>query len=460
STEDKAILYNQLELTKHSTKENVVNDTFSFISEETAEKLKTVDDLIDNNIVSGRLAFQGILTTGTVQDNGYYVVPLFEPIYAAMQNDNGAVGDISFKRNAYELLAQYGYSDGMAAYISDKYANDEEALKAILDTKYNGNLAEFKKDMFALRASKLSYLKQNDVFTDYKELQNLMDAAVQKDLEAMRLNKKYNLNMNQGVGAVRTLKTQILQSYLKSTDDFTTSIYEEKTEEPVVPPVEEEKPEKPGVDEEVKPNPPSNDEETEKPEVPDNGVVDKEEEVIFDIAKPTDIKITSSKLEGKKVDYIVVNSVKITKASMLKLTVRDTLVDYNDEYYIVNDGSIILLAKLFEILSLDANKGYTISVAFTDGEEIENFATLSVVDSSNEVVPPVIDTETSVPKPSEENSTVNTDKNEQIDNSEKGNQEVVKDKTEKTGDFAAGKIALGLGMMTSLAVAALLKKKK
>ncbi|MDD6796201.1 MAG: ZmpA/ZmpB/ZmpC family metallo-endopeptidase, partial [Clostridiaceae bacterium] len=134
STEDKAILYNQLELTEHSTKKDIVNDTFSFISEETAEKLKTVDDLIDNNIVSGRLAFQGILTTGTAQDNGYYVVPLFEPIYAAMQNDKGAVGDISFKRNAYELLAQYGYSDGMAAYISDKYANDEEALKAILDT--------------------------------------------------------------------------------------------------------------------------------------------------------------------------------------------------------------------------------------------------------------------------------------------------------------------------------------
>lgn len=227
TAEDKAIMYNQLELTDHSTKQNVVNDTFKNISSETAEKLKTVDDLIDNNIVSGRLAFQGILTTGTAEDNGYYVVPLFEPIYAAMQNDKGAVGDISFKRNAYELLAQYGYSKGMAAYISNQYANDEEALNAILDTKYNGNLAQFKKEMFALRASRLTHLKQNDVFADYEELQNLMNEAVQKDLEAMRVNKKYGLNINQGVGAVRALKTQILKSYLKSTDDFTTSIYKD-----------------------------------------------------------------------------------------------------------------------------------------------------------------------------------------------------------------------------------------
>ncbi|MDD6771417.1 ZmpA/ZmpB/ZmpC family metallo-endopeptidase [Inconstantimicrobium porci] len=227
TAEDKAILYNQLELTDHSTKQNVVNDTFKNISNETAEKLKTVDDLIDNNIVSGRLAFQGILTTGTAEDNGYYVVPLFEPIYAAMQNDKGAVGDISFKRNAYELLAQYGYSKGMAAYISNQYANDKEALNAILDTKYNGNLAEFKKEMFALRASRLTQLKQNDIFADYEELQNLMNEAVEKDLEAMRANKKYGVNINQGVGAVKTLKTQILKSYLKSTDDFTTSIYKD-----------------------------------------------------------------------------------------------------------------------------------------------------------------------------------------------------------------------------------------
>lgn len=228
--EEKAILYNQLELTKDSKKEGIVNDTFSNISVDTASKLKTVNDLIDNNIVSGRFAYQGISTIGTVQDNGYYIVPLFEPIYAAMQNNNGAVGDITFKRNAYELLAQYGYSNGMVSYISNQYANDEEALKAILDSKYNGSLAEFKKDMFAIRASRVKYLKSTDHFNDFAELQRKMDEAVQKDLEQMKHNKKYNIfDINSGVTAVSKLKTEILQWYLEETKDFEESIYENVT---------------------------------------------------------------------------------------------------------------------------------------------------------------------------------------------------------------------------------------
>lgn len=641
TAEDKAIIYNQLELTDHSTKQNVVNDTFKHISNETAEKLKTVDDLIDNNIVSGRLAFQGILTTGTAEDNGYYVVPLFEPIYAAMQNNNGAVGDISFKRNAYELLAQYGYSKGMAAYISNQYANDKEALNAILDTKYNGNLAEFKKEMFALRASKLTRLKENDVFADYEELQNLMNEAVEKDLEAMRTNKKYGVNINQGVGAVRDLKTQILKSYLKSTDDFTTSIYKDivvgekvevvenvitstvinktddtmwegetrteqgvdgiekvtkvwKTEngvpvgeptitteivkemkptiiytgtkkkpqtevkpdtpgsddntqnKPVLPPSEvkpenpsqpenkpetpgtevkpekpetEVKPEKPGTggntgskpdvptgpstpvvpDDEVvekpsepenKPGKPETEVKPEKPETevkpdkpgtggntgskpnvpskpekpgtgggqtgtgggqvvtPGNGEqtgngttgnsgqagtpetggqavvkpennshvidIDKGQKVTFDKAKPKNIKIVSNRLANKKVDYIVVNGVKIIKPSVSRLKAVNTLVDNNDEYYTVTDGAIVLFAKLFETLKLSPNSGYDIGIAFTDGEEIAKLTTINIVDTSNNnntnnTVKPSTDSSSgsTVTKPSANNSAGN-----------------------------------------------------
>ena len=147
-----------------------------------------------------------------------------------MQNNNGAVGDITFKRNAYELLAQYGYSNGMVSYISNQYANDEEALKAILDSKYNGSLAEFKKDMFAIRASRVKYLKSTDHFNDFAELQRKMDEAVQKDLEQMKHNKKYNIfDINSGVTAVSKLKTEILQWYLEETKDFEESIYENVT---------------------------------------------------------------------------------------------------------------------------------------------------------------------------------------------------------------------------------------
>ena len=116
----------------------------------------------------------------------------------------------------------------MVSYISDEYDNDEEALKAILDSKYNGDLATFKKDMFDLRISRVSYLKKTDIFNDFAELQAKMDEAVKKDLEQMKYNKNNNVyDINLGVTAVNNLKTEILQWYLENTKDFEESIYED-----------------------------------------------------------------------------------------------------------------------------------------------------------------------------------------------------------------------------------------
>ena len=227
---EKAILFNQLELTpeKAPNTENKSNDTFKYIDESIASTLKTIDDLIEKNIVSGRLKFKGNATVGTTEQNGYYVAPLLEPIYAGIQNDEGSTGEITFKRYAYELLAEYGYSEGMVSYVSNKYSNDKEALNAILDSKYNGSLTEFKKDMFKRRIDKLSDLKETDYFKNYEELQQLMNEAVEKDLKMMESNKTNSQPMAQNVKEVQKLKTKILQWYLVNTNDFTTSIYNSK----------------------------------------------------------------------------------------------------------------------------------------------------------------------------------------------------------------------------------------
>ena len=227
---EKAILFNQLELTpeKAPNTENKSNDTFKHIDESIASTLNTIDDLIEKNIVSGRLKFKGNATVGTTEQNGYYVAPLLEPIYAGIQNDEGSTGEITFKRYAYELLAEYGYSEGMVSYVSDKYSNDKEALNAILDSKYNGSLTEFKKDMFKRRIDKLSDLKETDYFKNYEELQQLMNEAVEKDLKMMESNKTNSQPMAQNVKEVQKLKTKILQWYLVNTNDFTTSIYNSK----------------------------------------------------------------------------------------------------------------------------------------------------------------------------------------------------------------------------------------
>ena len=65
-------------------------DVFKNIDVNLANNLHTIRDLINNDLVVSRYAFQGISTTGEARTNGYYVIDMFKPIFAGIQNDNGA----------------------------------------------------------------------------------------------------------------------------------------------------------------------------------------------------------------------------------------------------------------------------------------------------------------------------------------------------------------------------------
>lgn len=65
-------------------------DVFKNIDVDLANNLHTIRDLINNDLVVSRYAFQGISTTGEARTNGYYVIDMFRPIFAGIQNDNGA----------------------------------------------------------------------------------------------------------------------------------------------------------------------------------------------------------------------------------------------------------------------------------------------------------------------------------------------------------------------------------
>lgn len=65
-------------------------DVFKSIDVNLANNLHTIRDLINNELVVSRYAFQGISTTGEARTNGYYVIDMFRPIFAGIQNDNGA----------------------------------------------------------------------------------------------------------------------------------------------------------------------------------------------------------------------------------------------------------------------------------------------------------------------------------------------------------------------------------
>ena len=227
---------------------NVVRD----LTAEEAEKLHSFNDLIENNIISSRE-----YASGKYERNGYFTIKLFAPIYAALSSDIGTPGDLMGRRMAYELLAAKGFKDGMVPYISNQFEPDARANnktitsygktkglvtdKLVLQKLFNGKYdtwSDFKKAMYKERQEKFSKLNKvtfNDTSKSWTsfatkttsnidELQQLMNEAVRKDTETPHWNN-YNPETD---SAVHKLKRAIFKAYLDQTDDFRSSIFENK----------------------------------------------------------------------------------------------------------------------------------------------------------------------------------------------------------------------------------------
>ena len=227
---------------------NVVRD----LTAEEAEKLHSFNDLIENNIISSRE-----YALGEYERNGYFTIKLFAPIYASLSNDDGTPGDLMGRRMAYELLAAKGFKDGMVPYISNQFEPDARANnktitsygktkglvtdKLVLQKLFNGQYdtwSDFKKAMYKERQDKFSQLNKvtfNDTSKSWTsfatkttsnidELQQLMNEAVRKDTETPHWNN-YNPETD---SAVHKLKRAIFKAYLDQTDDFRSSIFENK----------------------------------------------------------------------------------------------------------------------------------------------------------------------------------------------------------------------------------------
>ena len=229
---------------------NVVRD----LTVEEAEKLRSFNDLIENNILSSRE-----YTSGKYERNGYYTIKLFAPIYAALSNDDGTPGDLMGRRMAYELLAAKGFKDGMVPYISNQYeevakqngkkitiygkdrglVTDELVLQKVFNSQYK-TWTQFKQAMYKERVAQFDRLNKvtfNDTtkhwtsfstktISSVTELQRLMDEAVRKDADENRYSwSNYKPEID---SAVHKLKRAIFKAYLDQTDDFRSSIFENK----------------------------------------------------------------------------------------------------------------------------------------------------------------------------------------------------------------------------------------
>ena len=227
---------------------NVVRD----LTAEEAEKLHSFNDLIENNIISSRE-----YALGEYERNGYFTIKLFAPIYAALSNDDGTPGDLMGRRMAYELLAAKGFKDGMVPYISNQFEPDARENnktissygktkglvtdKLVLHKLFNGQYhtwSDFKKAMYTERKDKFNKLNKvtfkdttkswtsfaTKTTSSIDELQKLMNEAVRQDAEGTHWDN-YNPETD---SAVHKLKRAIFKAYLDQTDDFRSSIFENK----------------------------------------------------------------------------------------------------------------------------------------------------------------------------------------------------------------------------------------
>ena len=206
---------------------------------EDAKKLTDIDSLIDNHILVNRYIIAGFSDKGKIAANGYYTVDMFDTIYGVSQNDSGMSGDITFRKQAFELMATLGYYEGFVPYVSNQYKNQAEAAGKPLSDKYifekilGKTYAEFKKDQINERVAKLDSLKsitinyngKSEVIASKEKLQSLMNEAVLAELAQIKAGNTTAKKFEFIETPVQKLKKAIYKAYLKDSDDFRQSIY-------------------------------------------------------------------------------------------------------------------------------------------------------------------------------------------------------------------------------------------
>ena len=206
---------------------------------EDAKKLTDIDSLIDNHILVNRYIIAGFSDKGKITANGYYTVDMFDTIYGVSQNDSGMSGDITFRKQAFELMATLGYYEGFVPYVSNQFKEEAEAENKPLSDTYifnkvlNGkSYAEFKKAQFKERVAKIDQLKAltiqyegQEVRLTSQKLSDLMQKAVQEELKQIKAGNTTARTYTFIETPVQKLKKAIYKAYLKDSDDFRQSIY-------------------------------------------------------------------------------------------------------------------------------------------------------------------------------------------------------------------------------------------
>ena len=215
------------------------SERISEITLDEVRKLSDINCLIDNNILVNRYIINGFNGKGDVKANGYYFVDMFDTIFGVSENDKGMSGDITFRKQAFELMGALGYYEGFVPYVSNQYKKQAEAAGKPLSDKYifekilGKSYAEFKKEQINERVAKLDRLKsitinyngREEVINSLAKLKQLMEQAVRDEVTQIKEGNTTVLKRSYIETPVQKLKKEIYKAYLRQSQDFTESIY-------------------------------------------------------------------------------------------------------------------------------------------------------------------------------------------------------------------------------------------
>ena len=203
---------------------------------EKAISLTTIDDLVDNNLMTNRGPGNGVYKPEDFS-SAYVNVPMMSAIYGGNTSE-GSPGAMSFKHNTFRLWGYYGYEKGFLGYATNKYKQEAKAagkdtlgddfiISKSSDGQFN-SLEDFKKAYFKEVKEKASHglttvTIDGASVSSYDDLLALFKAAVAKDAASLKTDN----NGNKSVSTSHTtkLKEAVYKKLLQETDSFTSSIF-------------------------------------------------------------------------------------------------------------------------------------------------------------------------------------------------------------------------------------------
>ena len=191
--------------------------------------LTTIDQLVDNNFATKHgLPGNGHYRTEGF-DSAYTVINMMTGIYGGNTSES-AVGSISFKHNTFRMWGYFGYLNGFLGYASNKYKQESKAagkqglgddfiIQKVSNGRFN-TLEAWKKEWYKevkAKAEKgfVEIEIDGEKISTYARLQELFDAAVEKDLQANKFDNTVNL------------KWKVYKALLHKSDGFAGKLFKD-----------------------------------------------------------------------------------------------------------------------------------------------------------------------------------------------------------------------------------------